>query len=281
MHLRKAVSAIKERVLPTRLKLVKVEFMGKSLTAYSGTIKTGDVDDAWLYALSQYHHSIYDVGANLGFTAILASINDPGKKIVLVDPNPNALNCAAGSLIRSNMSANKMFITAFLSDKLGEQVKFYAMGIAPAGSMFAGASESASMTDQYYMVDTMTMDQLWHTTGIIPDFVKIDVEGAESLVMNGAKELAAQKQTKFFLEMHAPPELPMKENATRILNWCNEAGYDAWYLKHHELLTSADTIAHRGRCHLLLMPKGTDYPEYLKNIAQGADLKEVGHIGRS
>jgi len=56
------------------------------------------------------------------------------------------------------------------------------------------------------------------------------------------------------------------------LDWCKDLGYSAWYLKTEERLESPETIAHRGRCHLLLQPKAWGYPEWLRGIKQSSPL---------
>ena len=72
--------------------------------------------------------------------------------------------------------------------------------------------------------------------------------------------------------MHALIELSMKENAQLILNWCSDNNFKAYYLKEACELISAETIASRGKCHLLLLPKNEEYPHYLKNIKEGDPL---------
>ncbi len=66
---------------------------------------------------------------------------------------------------------------------------------------------------------------------VIPDLVKIDVEGPEAIVLQGANRLAVKGHTKFFLEMHSNRSLPMVENAQMIIDWCKDHHYQAWYLK--------------------------------------------------
>src|SRR5690606_130263 len=101
-----------------------------------------------------------------------------------------------------------------------------------------------------------------------PDLVKIDVEGAEALVMQGANILAQQTECNFFIEMHAVEGLSMQENAQKMLDWCKQNRYKPWYLKTGEILLDAETIKQRGKCHLLLMPVNKDYPDYLKGVAE-------------
>ena len=94
--------------------------------------------------------------------------------------------------------------------------------------------------------------------------MKIDVEGAEALVLEGAKNLAKTTDIKILVEMHSNVDLKMEDNASKILKWCKEVGYEAWYLKTNKKMVSPEIIKHRGRCHLLLIPAKYDYLEYLK-----------------
>jgi hypothetical protein len=103
----------------------------------------------------------------------------------------------------------------------------------------------------------------------------VDVEGAESKVLEGCQRIARQGRTRFLVEMHSNDELAMTENARLILAWCEQLDYAAWYLKIHEELTTPEQLQDRGRCHLLLQPAGWDYPDWLKGIEQGASLRNV------
>jgi FkbM family methyltransferase len=105
---------------------------------------------------------------------------------------------------------NKTFITAFVADKAGQQQKFYTLGAGAAGSMFASHARSASFAWSYYMVDTTTIDEIVKQTGIVPGLVKIDVEGAESMALQGATELAKQQKTMFMVGPMKCLCLPMR-----------------------------------------------------------------------
>jgi len=273
MKLKKLLSAYKVKLLGSHARLVRTKLIGREFLVYDGTIvEKVDKDDAWFFALSRHHDNIFDIGANIGYTTILASLTNAHKKVVLVDPNPDALTYASGNLIRNNLSVNKIFVPCFVSEKSGEKVKFFTVGAGAAGSMFASAAESARMSNSFYWVDTMTVDDIVNMTGVTPDFVKVDVEGAESFVLKGATRLAAMHQTKFFVEMHAPDEMPMLKNASLVLDWCKANNYTPYYLKEHSEMATAAMIAHRGKCHLLLVPQGQEYPSYLRNIQEGAAL---------
>jgi len=257
------------------IKTEKFVLMGKPLVVTKGTCRTKmDMDDAWMFALMKNHKTIYDIGANSGFTGLLGGLSGVNKTMVLIDPNASALTMCASNLIKNNLSTNKMFITSFVGEKSGDKIKFYTVGAAPAGSMFKDHITSASAIDSYILVDTLTVDDIIKQTNIVPDFVKIDVEGAESYVMNGAGDLAAKQQTKFFIEMHKTESISMKENTQLMLDWAKKYNYSVYYLPTHSLVEDSDLFSGRGKCHILLIPANQSYPEYLRSIKQYDPLPE-------
>jgi len=251
----------------------EIEWGGQNIVVYPGTIRSRpDYDDAWFYELARESQVIYDVGANVGFNAILAMLASPEAKVLLIEPNPAALSIAAMNMIYNGWAHRVRFVCAFAGASDGEKLRFWTVGAGAAGSLFPSHAHTAFRKGFSFMVETVTLDTLALQFGLVPDLVKIDVEGAESLVLEGSKRLAKENGPQFLVEMHHQEELPMLENARRILQWCQEVGYRAYYLKEHVVLENPDQIAHRGRCHLLLLPEGQAYPNGLREIPQGAPV---------
>lgn len=259
-----------------RSHMVSVNLCGSQLKVLKNSFRLKeDQDDAWWYHLAQHHEVIYDIGCNVGYTALLALIQRPERPMLLVDPNPMALQNAAINLIANGLSSQVYFKNAFVSEKVDEIVKFYTIGTGAAGSMHASHAQSAASINAFIDVNTVTLDYLYSQYKLKPDLVKIDVEGAEVFVMQGAKSMAKATACAFFVEMHNVEGLGMEAAAQMILDWCDEMNYKAWYLKTGEVLNTAETIKHRGKCHLLLQPNHKTYPEYLKGIEQSAALPKT------
>ncbi len=110
------------------------------------------------------------------------------------------------------------------------------------------------------------------TRVVYDDADSAEVEPAESDALEGAKELIRQSSPRVIVEMHSPPELPMVENCRRILGWCQQVGYRAYYLKEYSQIFAPDPIAHRGRCHLLLIPDKAEFPVWLRQIPESSTL---------
>jgi len=270
--IKKFFKALYVKTFNPSLKTESINLLGKQLIVTKGAIREkADQDDAWFYALATNHNIIYDIGANIGYDSLLATLKDKSKRIVLIDANKVALTYAAQNLITNQLSLNKIFIVGAMTDKKGT-MEFHTLGTAPAGSLFKDMSTSASMVHSSLIVSTDTIDNVINDTGIIPELVKIDIEGAEIIALKGAIILALGQKCKFIVEMHSSKSLTMLNNAQGAIDWCRANNYIPYYLKEHTQLTSANTIAHRGRCHLLLLPKNVKYPEYLQNIKEGSDI---------
>lgn len=273
--LTKILSGLLQRLKKDRPYVI-VNFLGKELRVLKGTLRLQvDKDDAWFAYLAKHARVLFDIGANVGYTALLANLYGSPKAIVLVDANLEALSTAVKNLAANNMSLNCRFHQSFVSSNDTERVKFFTVGTGAAGSMYRSHAKTAAAIDSYVYVETVSLNTLCDRTDLWPDLVKIDVEGAESLVLEGAEKLAELASAFFFVEMHSTMELPMIENAKRVLDWCERMNYKAYYLKEHELLERPEVIAHRGKCHLLLLPIQASYPSGLKSIQEGQDLPPI------
>ncbi len=133
---------------------------------------------------------VIDVGANIGlFTILMAKQIAPGKKVLAVEPTPGALqllhsnihkNRAADSVIVFEGVAGNSNKPAFINfvegneeySTLGNEIVHEAM------------KETRSTRVQ---VDCNTLDVLVEKYGLNPGLIKIDVEGAELMVLEGAK----------------------------------------------------------------------------------------------
>ena len=271
--LKKIVRGVKMLLFSTKEKFDYKVINGKNIKATKGCIRiNNDMDDVWYNKLSQNSENIFDIGCNVGYTSLLALSNDNVKKVLMVDPNPDALALANKNIIYNNYVHRTCSFLGFVSDQNDAELEFYTIGYGAAGSMYKTHAETAAAIGSSYKVQTTTIDFLVDYFQWTPDFMKVDVEGAEFFVLNGAKKTVANNAIKILVEMHSSQELSMLENATKVVNWCKEVGYSAWYISENQLLNDGDPIKNRGKCHLLLLPLNTPYPDYLMNSKEREKL---------
>lgn len=254
--------------------LVHGRILGREFIVREGTVPSQlDYDYAWVLACALHSEVFFDVGANVGYDTLLAFLSPNIKRVVLIEANPEALSVAAENLIHNQLASKASFVPAFAGDVDNSKVKFWTVGTGAAGSVHKSHAVTAGKANSFIEVPTITIDTVCANFGLTPDLMKIDVEGAEYDVLQGSKACAQKGQTRYLVEMHSNPQMTMLANTEKVMSWCRELSYQAWYLAKAERLDSAAQTQHRGRCHLLLQPAHWPYPECLVGIKQSAALE--------
>jgi len=249
-------------------------FLGRDVIATKGAfLRKYEKDDAWLFLLSRNHKNILDVGCNIGQSSLIMLLGTDNK-MVCVDPNPKALSLCAENLIYNRLSSQAGFVNAFVGENDNDEVEFFTIGSGAAGSIFAGFARTASKNKKSIQVRVRTVTSICRELMFLPDLIKIDVEGAEQLVLKGIDLSKIKVRPTLFVEMHSGEELDIVDNTMGILEWCSNNNYRAYYMKNHSLLT-VDDIKSRGRYHALLLPDGTNYPDYLTQLPKNISLESL------
>ena len=251
-----------------RIKIPKNQnFLNKNFFLY-GNISL-DYDTGWSIELSKKANIIFDVGCNIGINSILFNQFSPAKKIYLFEPNPEALSVAVENSILNNFAEKVRIFNYCISNENDKVMKFYSVLEGAAGSLYEDFSKTASDLRSSYDVRTKTIDKVCEDENIIPDFVKIDVEGHEHQVLEGASKIALKGKTKYLVEMHSSNLLSMEENSNKVIAWAIKMNYKVLYLSKMVFIKNSDLIKNRGRCHLLLVPEDYVISSKLKSIKQG------------
>jgi FkbM family methyltransferase len=145
-----------------------------------------------------------DVGASLGQYTYLANEVMRGGEILSLEADPVRFHRLA-ELCREWAEKSRNRLVPFLGAvcERDGSTPFFIANANVSGGLFL-QREAEGLADDYAWqeieVRCVTLDTLLGDK--VPDVVKIDVEGAECRVLDGARRLAAQRKTRFFVEVH-------------------------------------------------------------------------------
>jgi FkbM family methyltransferase len=140
----------------------------------------------------------FDIGANWGFYGLLAQKHrDPGCQIVAFEPNPQSAKELETQLHLNNV-ANATVVAAAVSNSNGT-MEFIDTGSA-IGQKLA-AVDNHFRDARRITVPTITLDSAAEKYGV-PDLIKLDVEGAENLVLEGGAKVFGEHRPLLIVEVH-------------------------------------------------------------------------------
>ncbi|MEG4533448.1 FkbM family methyltransferase [Microcoleus sp. D2_18a_D3] len=169
-----------------------------------------------------------DAGANTGIYTVLAAklVGDVGK-VLSFEPGEESYQNLDRNVKLNNLTQVKLFKSA-LSDTEGT-AKFYHIDNAP-NSYSLGGDGSENTT--YEEVATTTIDSVLNREGIEGvDFIKMDVEGAEEYVLQGAKSLFSKMRPTVLFEINEKAIDRFKLSDAGAWNFLKNLGYEFFTVK--------------------------------------------------
>ncbi len=134
---------------------------------------------------------VIDVGANVGvYTFLAARCVGPAGRVYAIEPTPNCMACLKSTIVDNQLESCVVPIEAAVGSQLGQVFLVF-----QAASVFNQIVTDKAAVDgrRAQAVAQLTLDHLWaceHEPQV--DLLKIDVEGAELKVLEGAEQLLRQ-----------------------------------------------------------------------------------------
>ena len=142
--------------------------------------------------------TFFDVGANAGFFALAAArLVGPSGCVVALDPDP-----ANAASVRAQAELNDMAHLHVEAVAAADHEGDMTFVLESAGDSMGRLSPTGEGKETL-TVRATTLDHVANAHGT-PDVVKVDVEGAEGLVLTGAASLVASRTARWILELHGP-----------------------------------------------------------------------------
>jgi FkbM family methyltransferase len=170
----------------------------------------------------------WDIGANIGYFTLLAaaSLKNTGG-IVAFEPGKTAYQ-----QLRENISLNNFTnITAInlaVSNSAGEARLYLDTEIADTGANLYQAGDDRT---QFEIIQIIPLDNFLAQEQMPPpQFIKIDVEGAELAVLQGATKILTKFSPLLLIEMEEKNLRAAGTDKTAIQNWLRPLGYQGAFL---------------------------------------------------
>ena len=192
---------------------------------------------------------VIDVGANIGYyTLIFAKLVGNTGKVIAFEPEPKNFE-----ILKKNVSINKL-TNVILEQKIvsstNGKTKLFLANTGIVGHHTTPTKNSTNFIE----VDSVTLDDYFLTNNISKkiNFLKIDVEGAEIKVLEGAKTILRNDKIKIFTEFNRLVIEKLGMKPQKFLSLLTENNFK-FFLPNYkinnisktnvdELLTSNETI---------------------------------------
>jgi FkbM family methyltransferase len=188
------------RLVPRNIEVPVLSGINRGMHWITGA---GTTNASWIghyeadhvFALRQLVHPgsiAFDLGANAGFYTLALSrlVGDSGHVYCFEPEAGNAY------LLRRHIEINKLrnvtFVQAAISDSTG-MVGFDGALKSASGEITSGGS---------YLIPSISLDEFIAAGNPPPSFIKMDIEGAEEMALEGAKNLLSKQRPAWLVATH-------------------------------------------------------------------------------
>jgi FkbM family methyltransferase len=192
-------------------------------------------ESAFARAVLRPGMSFVDVGANWGFFSLVAAhLVGAAGRIVALEPDPRAFLRLKANVERNQLEQVQIFelAAADRNDNLVLALQHEAVLHYGTSKLVQDGSAAAAVCE----VRSRALDSVLDEVGLDRvDLLKIDVEGAEDMVLAGMQAgLKRHRYRSIILELH-PPQLSDRHHATgEVVNTLLSDGYEGFGLDHSQ-----------------------------------------------
>lgn len=146
--------------------------------------------------------TFFDVGANVGYYTVLGSrlVGDTGK-VIAFEPVVRNLSFLYRHIVLNRLK-NVILIPSACADEIS-LATFAAGPNSAMGHLSKSNDENDEVEEKLIVVPVLTLDAVAEKLKCRPNVLKIDVEGAEVAVLQGAQKIIRENKPKIFLSVHS------------------------------------------------------------------------------
>lgn len=167
---------------------------------------------------------VFDVGAHIGLVTLpLSQVMAEDGRVYAFEPADANRHCLEEHL-QLNRIENVEIVNALVGDEARDGVRFFQQS-QPTGMN----SVAAPILDESYRESRrrqVTLDDFCRDRGLAPEVIKIDVEGGEIGVLEGARETLGRCRPLVFLSVHPKHLAALGQSCEQLARLIDALDYD-------------------------------------------------------
>lgn len=175
---------------------------------------------------------VFDVGAYIGVYTLKAARIARAGQVHAFEPDPRSAHRLSEAITSSGIR-NVHLHTCAVGDRAGE-MQMRLPDYPPMSSLQPAAgppTESGDAEAEMITVPVCTLDEHCRATGVQQvDLLKIDVEGAEMLVLQGASALITACRPEMLIELHPAQSRSFGHPVEKVVDHLHALGYRLFHI---------------------------------------------------
>ena len=187
----------------------------------------GEHNIGWKHCIDSLNgdETFIDIGAHIGLYTLPAALKLKNGKVYAFEPG--LINY---KILKQHIIMNELVNVDALNFLVGDEnktIKFFEdnNSVSPKNSIVMIEKISSYSTTKKKQI---SLDSYFGGKDINPDIIKIDVEGAELLVLEGAKQLILTSKPKIYLSTHPSRIEELGQTIEQLLNTIKELNYSIY-----------------------------------------------------
>lgn len=196
----------------------------------------------WIDSFQEKENLIFwDIGANIGLYSIYNYLKHPKSITIAFEPSSSNLRVLTRNISINNLEKNIKVVTNPLTNKknifqeMRERQFVEGGSLNSFGEKFDFEGKEFKPTMKYNLLGTTINYFLENSILDIPDYIKIDVDGIEHLILEGGDKFLNDKKVKSLsIEINEN----FKEQYNKVLNLMNKYEFKLLHKKHNDYMFS-------------------------------------------
>jgi len=231
-------SMIKDKVIPIEegpMRGIKLATSRHTSHAHIRGTYEREVQDA-IDSMVRVGDICYDLGASIGYMTLLMARK--AKHVYSFEPAPHAI-----AELQRHLAANGMQNVTIVPSPVSDGVRVVRFCLTDVA--YGSGINDTETRWPVLQLETTTLD-LFARDHPVPDFLKMDVEGEEGAVLDGAHEILAHRKTSICCEVHN------RDAARSVIGTLERFGYKVTLLDGSPAKAPEEVVA--GEFHILARP---------------------------